>query len=322
VELRHLRAFLAVAEELHFGKAARRLHIAQPAVSQLIRALEAEFGVTLFERTSRRVALTSAGHLLVADGRDLLARFDQIGERMAHIRAGDSGDVRLGTVPALPPDLLPNLLTEWRRQLPDVHVVARSLPSGMTAMAALDSADVDIALVRGQVSEPGVSAIEVVREPVGVALAASDELAGRQALTAADLDGRTIATFQRSADPTEFDRLFDLLRQSGLRSHTTHEAAPGGVDASLGLVRSALAVSFKLESEVRALRDTGVVWRPLDDPRIDVVITAAWRADQLDPAGRRLVRVLREHFDSIDREDHAVSRDEARPRRRSARSEG
>jgi DNA-binding transcriptional LysR family regulator len=293
VELRHLRAFLAVAEELHFGKAARRLHIAQPAVSQLVRGLEAEFGVVLFERTSRRVSLTPAGQVLLGDARDLLARHDRVSERMARIRAGETGDVGLGTIPALPPDLLPGLLTEWRRQLPHVLVVARSLSSGLTAPAALDRTDVDIALLRGEVSDPGVSAVEVARERIGVAVAATDALAARPSLTAADLDGRAIATFPRSADPVEFDRLFGALRARGLRSHTTHESALGGVDASLRLVRSALALSLKLESEVRALRDAGVVWRPLDDPAIDVVVTAAWRPDQLGPASRQLVSVLR-----------------------------
>lgn len=295
VELRHLRAFLAVAEELHFGRAARRLHIAQPAVSQQVRTLEAEFGVVLFERTSRRVALTYAGEILLGEARDLLGRHDQVIERMARIAAGAAGEVGVGIVPALPPDLLPGLLTRWRRQLPDVLVVARSLSSGLTANAALNRSDVDIALVRGEVTDPGVSAVVVAREPVGVALAAADALTARSSLTAADLDGRAIATFPRTADPTEFDRLFDALRTCGLRSYTTQESAPGGVDASLRLVRSGLAVSLKLEGEVRALRDADVVWRPLDNPTIDVVISAAWRPDHLGPAGRQLVGVLRDH---------------------------
>lgn len=293
VELRHLRAFLAVAEELHFGNAARRLHVAQPAVSQLVRGLEAEFGVALFERTSRRVSLTPAGEVLLVEARELLARQDRIAERMARIRIGEAGEVGLGTIPALPPDLLPALLTEWRRQLPDVLVVARSLPSGLTARAALDRTDIDIALVRGEVSEPGVALLEVARERVGVAVAATDSLASRTSLTAVDLDGRAIVTFTRRADPEEFDRLFGALRACGLRRYTTHESAPGGVDASLRLVRSALAVSLKLESEVRALRDAGVVWRPLEEPALDVAITAAWRPDQLSPAGRQLVNALR-----------------------------
>lgn len=293
MELRHLRAFLAVAEELHFGRAASRLHIAQPAVSQLVRGLEAEVGVALFERTSRRVALTSAGQVFLSEARDLLVRHEQLSERMKQISAGAAGEVGVGIVPALPPDLLPGLLTEWRRRLPSVVVVARSLPSGLTASAALERRDVDIALVRVEVSDPGVSSVVVAQERLGVAVAANDALAACPSLSAGDLDGRAIATFPRSADPVEFDRLFGALRVHGLRSYTTHESAPGGVDASLRLVRSALAVSLKLESEVRALRDAGVVWRPLDDPAIDVVITAAWRSDQLGPASRRLVGVLR-----------------------------
>ncbi|MEY2567379.1 MAG: hypothetical protein QOE35_1908 [Actinomycetota bacterium] len=293
MELRHIRAFLAVADELHFGKAARRLHIAQPAVSQLVRGLEAEFGVSLFERTSRRVALTAAGEVLLEEARELLARHERVDERMARLRAGETGEVGVGAIPALPPDLLPSLLTEWRRRLPDVVVVARSLVSELTASAALARADVDIALLRGDITDPGVDSIEVAREPVGVAVAASDALAARDSLTVADLEDRAIATFPRRADPVEFDRLFGALRARGLRSHTMHESAPGGVDASLRIVRSTLAVSLKLESEVRALRDDAVVWRPFAEPVIDVVITAAWRPDQLGPASRRLVDVLR-----------------------------
>lgn len=290
--MRHLRAFVAVAEELHFGKAANRLNVAQPAVSQLVQTLEAEFGVVLFERTSRRVTLTPAGRVLLGEARDLLARHEKLADTMARLRAGDAGEVGLGTIAALPPDLLPSLLTEWRAALPDVLVVARSVPSGLTASAALDRGDVDIALVRGEVSEPGVTAIEVVRERVGVALAANDPLATRASVAVADLDGRSIATFTRNDDPVEFDRVFGALHARGLHSYTTHEAAPGGVDASLRLVRSGLAVSLKLESEVRALRDDEILWRPLDDAEIDVVITAAWRADQLSPAALRLVGLL------------------------------
>lgn len=184
MDLRHLRAFVAVAEELHFGRAARRLYVAQPAVSQLVRGLEAELGVTLFERTSRRVSLTWAGQVLLEEARDLLAREALLAERMTRIRAGETGEVSLGTIPALPPDLLPGLLTELRDELPDVHVVARSLPPGLTAAAALDRPDVDIALLRGEVTDPGISIVEVARERVGVALPAMDPLATRSSLVA------------------------------------------------------------------------------------------------------------------------------------------
>ncbi len=289
-----MRAFVAVAEELHFGRAARRLYIAQPAVSQLVRGLEAELGVPLFDRTSRRVSLTWAGQVLLEEARDLLARQTRLTERMDRVRKGETGEVGLGTIPALPPDLIPSLLTELRDRLPDVRVVARSLPSGLTAAAVLERPDVDIALLRGQMSEPGVSTVQVAGERVGVALPATDALVARSSLVATDLEGRVFVAFPRTDDPVEFDRIFGALRASGLRSFTVHESPPGGVDASLRLVGSGIAVSLKLESEVRAHRDDSVVWRPLDDPPIHVVITAAWRPDQLGPAGRRLVDLLRE----------------------------
>ena len=289
-----MRAFVAVAEELHFGRAARRLYIAQPAVSQLVRGLEAELGVALFDRTSRRVSLTWAGHVLLDEARDLLARQTRLGERMERVRKGETGEIGLGTIAALPPDLIPTLLTELRDRLPDVSVVARSLPSGLTATAALERPDVDIALLRGQVSEPGVSTVQVAGERVGVALPATDALVARASLVATDLEGRVFVAFPRADDPVEFDRIFGALRASGLRSFTVHESPPGGVDASLRLVGSGIAVSLKLKSEVRAHRDEAITWRPLDDPPIHVVITAAWRPDQLGPASRRLVDLLRE----------------------------
>jgi DNA-binding transcriptional LysR family regulator len=292
VEFRHLRAFVAVAEELHFGRAARRLYVAQPAVSQLVRSLEAELGVTLFERTSRRVSLTWAGQVLLDEARDLLARQGRLAERMARVGAGQSGEVGLGIVPALPPDLIPALLADLRARLPDVRVVARSLPSGLTASAALERPDVDVALLRSEAREPGISTIEVAREPVGVALPSTDALADRPSLVATDLEGRAFVAFPRDDDPVEFDRIFGALRASGLRSLAVHESPPGGVEASLRLVGSDIAVSLKLESEVRAHRDDLVVWRPLDDPVVEVVITAAWRPDRLGPAGRRLVDIL------------------------------
>lgn len=196
MELRHLRAFVAVAEELHFGRAARRLYVAQPAVSQLVRGLEAELGVTLFERTSRRVSLTWAGRVLLDEARDLLAREALIGERMSRVRAGDSGEVGLGTIPALPPDLIPGLLTDLRDRLPAVSVVARSLPPGLTAAAALDRPEVDIALLRGEITEAGISTAEVARERVGVAVPAADPLAARPSFVATDLEGEPSSPFR------------------------------------------------------------------------------------------------------------------------------
>jgi DNA-binding transcriptional LysR family regulator len=295
VDLRQLRVFVAVAEELHFGRAARRLHLAQPAVSQHVRSLEAELGVVLLERTSRRVGLTPAGQLLLDGARDLLARHDRLVERLAQARTGHSGEVGLGVTPALPPDLLPALLTEFRRRLPEVTVVARSLTGDQGADAALDTPGIDIAMLRGDISMPGVSTLQIAREPVGVALPAAHPLAARASLSARDLEGLTLATFARHADPAGFDRIFAALRAAGLRAYRLHESAPGAVEASLRLVKSGIAVSLKLESEVRAMGDDSIIWRPLNDPPLDATITAAWRPDRLTPAGRQVVRVMRDH---------------------------
>ena len=299
VDVRQLRCFVAVAEELHFGRAAARLHVAQPAVSQTVRGLEDELGVRLFDRTNRRVALTDGGRLLLARARGLLDQFDALVDAMARVRAGESARVVVGAVVGLPPDVLPSLLSGLRHELPDVAVVARAFAPGGSAVAVAAERDgVDVALVRDEVDEPGLRAYVVYREPVGIALPAGDPLvtagAGAAvAVSARDLTGRAFVSFPRETDPDRHDRMFGALLAAGLdRMPVVHESAPGAVDASLRLVASGAAVSLKLASEVRAFRSPEVVWRPLADVDMEVVISAAWRADHPSPAVHRVAAWL------------------------------
>jgi DNA-binding transcriptional LysR family regulator len=291
VDVRQLRCFVAVAEELHFGRAAARLHVAQPAVSQTVRGLEDEIGVRLFDRTNRRVVLTDGGRVLLGRARSVIDQFDAMVEAMARVRAGESARVVIGSVVGLPPELLPTLLTGLRRQLPDVTVVARAFATGGSSVAAAIERDgVDVAFVRDQVVEPGLEAHVVYREPVGVALPAGDPLAASDAaVRAGDLVGRAFVSFPRDHDPDRHDRIFGALLAAGLdRMPVVHESAPGAVDASLRLVATGAAVSLKLASEVRAFRGPDVVWRPLADLDLEVVVSALWRADHPSPAVRRV----------------------------------
>ena len=151
MELRHLRYFVAVAEELHFHRAATRLHISQPPLSQQIRALERELGVTLLERNRRRVTLTAAGIAFLDDARAILASVERASERALGISRGSLGTLSLGFVgSAMFSPVLPIILREFRGGHPEVELVLRELPT-MAQLVALVSGEIDVGVIRGPV---------------------------------------------------------------------------------------------------------------------------------------------------------------------------
>lgn len=294
MEIRHLRCFVAVAEELHFGRAARRLHVAQPAVSQTVRSLEKELGLQLFDRANRKVGLTDAGTVLLGEARAMLARFDALVATMGRLHAGMGATISIGAVPALPPELVPRLLALLAQEGPGPTAVVRAAPSGRDPAELLAGGAFDLVLVRGVVDVPGVDTVVVAREAVGVAVSVEHPLAEHPAVAPGDLNGVPLISFARSSDPDEFDRLYAPFLSAGLKQvDLVHESHAGAVDASLRLVERNVGVSLKLASEVAAFAGPAVTWRPLDGITVEVVVSAAWRRDRMSPALHRLVEVLR-----------------------------
>lgn len=303
VELRHLRCFVAVAEELHFGRAAVRLHVAQPAVSQTIAALERELGVALFDRSSREVSLTPTGRGLLPHAAAILERAEAFGEAARQLRSGSAGRVAIGVAPALPPKLLTDLLAAVRRDAGGVRAVAKALTRG-DPIAALADRSFDLVLARGPVSAPGVASVLVASEPVGLAVRSDHPLAGLDAVPAAALNGEPLVAFARRDDPVQFDRLFGALHAAGLTAlGELHESPAGAVEASLRLVAAGEALSLKLQSEVTAFDDPIVVWRPLHDVDLTVDIHLAWRMDLTNPAARAVAAAASRHAASTTAAD-------------------
>ncbi|WP_199855043.1 LysR family transcriptional regulator [Streptomyces dioscori] len=198
MELRTLRYFVAVAEELHFGRAATRLHMSQPPLSRAIRRLESELGAALFDRSSAGVALTAAGALLLDEARDLLGRSDRIRERVA--AAAGAALLTVGILgDSTDPGAL-RLAAAHRRQYP--HVEVRVRETDLTdPTCGLRAGSVDIALTRGPFDETGLAVRELRADPVGALLRADDPLAGRESLKLADLTGRRWFRFPAGTDP-------------------------------------------------------------------------------------------------------------------------
>ncbi|MEV7144010.1 LysR family transcriptional regulator [Streptomyces tauricus] len=198
MELRTLRYFVAVAEELHFGRAATRLHISQPPLSRAIQRLESELGAALFDRSSAGVTLTPAGTLLLDEARDLLGRADRIRERVA--AAAGAAILTVGILGDSTDPGVIGLAAAHRRRYP--HVEVRVRETDLTdPTCGLRAGSVDIALTRGPFDETGLAVRELRADPVGALLRADDPLARRESLKLADLTGRRWFRFPAGTDP-------------------------------------------------------------------------------------------------------------------------
>ncbi|MEV6447149.1 LysR family transcriptional regulator [Amycolatopsis sp. NPDC051716] len=211
MEIRELRAFVAVVEAGAMSKAARQLHVSQPALSQTITALERRLGVRLLVRTSTGVQVTDAGTTLLGEARAVLARHDQALAAMARHTADGGGVLRVGVPLELPPELLPSALA----RLPDTRVQARHL-SSVAQVAALRAGELDVGLVRERPAGPDLDAALVVTEDVGVLLATdlAEKLGSPVRLE--DLAGLEWFAFPRAGSPAWYDELAAILRSHGL----------------------------------------------------------------------------------------------------------
>jgi DNA-binding transcriptional LysR family regulator len=201
VELRQLEAFVAVATELHFGRAAERLHVGQPTLSDTIRRLERELGTPLFTRTTRRVVLTAAGAELLGHAKVILESVAVASAAVHRIGSGDAGTVRLGITPPAAPVLAPHLVELFARQAPQVHVQLQRmwLPALQGAVA---DGTVDVAITCGLPESSGDVASEVfAAEPLLVGLRQSHRLAGRSSVALDELAHDVLGVAQPSLFP-------------------------------------------------------------------------------------------------------------------------
>src|SRR5512133_1148541 len=178
IELRHLRYFVAVAEELHFGRAAQRLHIAQPGLSQQIQALESELGVSLLARTRRRVELTAAGQVFLDEGRRALAQVERAENLTRRAASGEIGRLTIGGTESATWVVLPELLRDFRRRYPNVDLAIREMPSPLQ-LEALRNGEIDVGFVRPPVGTDGLVARTILEERLGILLPKAHPLAKR-----------------------------------------------------------------------------------------------------------------------------------------------
>ena len=284
MELRHLRYFLAVADELHFHRAAARLHISQPPLSQQIRALERELGVTLLARNRRRVALTAAGESFRDDARMILAAVDRAAERVRSVARGSLGTLSVGFVgSAMFSPTLPDILRAFRAQNPDVELVLRELPT-VAQLNALTGGELDVGVIRGPIAErdldPGLELMTIQREHLVAALPATHPLAARRRLRAESLRGEPFVILARREAPGLFASLASTMGEAGGVPEDVLEVAE--MQTIISLVAGGFGVSLVPES-VGQIDRSGVAFRAIAGRTATIELALAWRAGTTSP---------------------------------------
>jgi DNA-binding transcriptional LysR family regulator len=289
--LRHLRYFLVVAEELHFGRAAERLHMAQPPLSQQIRRLEAEVGAELFVRTTRRVDLTAAGAAYVERARAILASVDAAAAEARRIAAGSEGRLVIGCVGSVTYSLLPELSGRLAEELPGVDFSFRGEMLASEQVHALRAGTIDLAFLRPPVADPTLAVTSLRHDRLVLAVPAGHRFAARHLIRVADLRGEGLIVHSAQRRSAMYDVVHRLCREAGFEPTVRHEV--GETSTLVTLVAGGLGVAI-VPQPVQALSLEGIVYVPLVRPATSVELVVAHRADRHEPHLDRTLAVVRE----------------------------
>jgi DNA-binding transcriptional LysR family regulator len=304
VDLRALRYFVAVAEELHFGRAARRLNISQPPLSQQIRQLETALGLTLFIRTSRRVELTPAGTVLLEGARRAIAEAARAVAAAQRAGRGEVDMLRIGFTDSAALGVLPDLVRAYRAAYPGVHL---ELTEGTTdaQLHAIEHDLVDVAIVRGPVADGPWRTLVVQREPFVVAMPHDHRLTHRRLIAVTMLAHEPFVLFPRHLAAPFYDVIVGICRRARFEPDVRYQSAE--YETILSLVACGLGVSI-VPASVRNLGRTEVEFRRLRNVPDTAELALLYRPHRHSTALAQLVRIA-EHVGT-----RAVFQDPAGPR--------
>ena len=223
IELAQLRAFIVLAEELHFGNAAKRLRVAQPALSQQIRRFEDRIGFQLFNRTSREVSLTAAGTSFLSRARIIMADLDDAIRTGSEIASGSVGTVRVGYVALAALTILPRIVRDFRQRHPDVRLTLHEMSSA-PQLDSLLQGGLDIAIQTGIPQVKDISCLEIRRDHLAAILPRSHACARARTLSVKALKGDPFLIFPRSQAPDLYDALTATCRKAGFTPAIVQEA--------------------------------------------------------------------------------------------------
>ena len=298
MELRHLRYFVTVAEELHFGRAAARLFIAQPPLSQQIQQLERELGVALFARTSRRVQLTPAGTAFLAEARQILRQLDAAAKTAKRAAWGETGWLGIGFAASATYDLLPAVLRDFRAAFPEVLLSLQELNAAEQALA-LREKTIHVGFARPYAPLPEAIVNSVQQEPFLVALPETHRLTGLKSLGLGILADEPFISFPELPKPSYAEVVRLACEGAGFTPRVVQEVR--GMQTALSLVAAGFGVAL-LPASVRHLHRDGVAYRPLKEPAPRTELTVMSRLDDPSPVLQNFLAIVLKQIGTEERD--------------------
>ncbi|MBD2614935.1 MAG: LysR family transcriptional regulator [Nostoc sp. ZfuVER08] len=289
MELRHLRYFIAVAEELHFSKAAERLHIAQPPLSQQIQQLEAQLGVELFHRkTKRQVQLTEAGQVFLQEAYQLLAQLQKAIELTQKIGRGEKGQLRIGFTSLVTYNLLPLILRQFREQFSEVELILQELTT-TEQERSLQESRIHIGFAHPPLEDNTLNQKCIQQEALIVALAETHSLAERENISVSSLVNENFIMFPRHLGSGLYDQIVSLCQQGNFSPKVTQEAIQ--MQTIIGLVSAGMGIAI-VPSSLQNLQRNGVVYRSFEEKTPLVETAIVWREEDITPVLRKFLQVV------------------------------
>lgn len=290
MEIRHLRYFVAVAEELNFTKAAAKLHLAQPSLTRQIKDLEAELGVALFDRLKNRISLTYGGRLFLRDARRLIAECAICVQAVQQVASSQSGNLDIGYIADSFPDLLPVTLRAFSQQFPQTELHLREMTAA-EQYRALGENEIDLGFIdlRPEPNGFDLRCACVGQFPILAAISDRDPLAQSEQIPLRNLEPKFFAERSEKSFPGSRLRLIEVCRRAGFSPRILHQVE--SYPAMISVVARDLGVALMPQHQQRTLREAGVAFRPTE-PRLTCNSYAIWRSDNQCQHLNRYLEIL------------------------------
>ena len=290
IEFRHLKYFVVLAEEMHFRRAALRLHISQPPLTRQIQQLEASLGVKLFNRSAKGVELTNSGELLLEEAQNILTLVEQAEERTKRADRGELGRLDVGIFGSAILDAIPKLLLAFRQAYPDVNIILHAL-SKDDQLEALRQRRITVGFNRFVEDQPDIASEVILHEPIYAALPDNDPLVEQPTVTLLDLASRPFVLFPNAGRPNFIDRVLQWCQREGFSPRVVQEV--GDAVAGIALVASGFGVCLVSESATTLMMPR-IVYRPVaghDDLKID--LSCLYRRNDQSPILQAFLKIVR-----------------------------